>query len=255
MKPLKLLSLLNALFIIAASARAEIYVSPGVYREQLALYKSVILIGADKETTFIDAQGTVGHAVNITAGNVEFSGFAILNADEEEEAGIRVGPAVANVYIHDCSIANSCYYGIYILEDGTNSTTNITVENCLIYNDSDASAVNAEDQVTLIAKYNYWGSYNPFKIQDQTELSVGPVEWKPFKNEALDDYLFDPDTAPNEVWVDDDYDGTSLETLQQTVGAEVNTGDPLSPDFAVGAGLYWEWNIFDTITQAAKTVK
>jgi parallel beta-helix repeat protein len=72
------------------------YSSP--YYENILINKSITLLGENKTTTAIDAQGVGGNAVSITEGGVTFSGFSVLNwAGNTSSNGIFI-------YADNCAI-------------------------------------------------------------------------------------------------------------------------------------------------------
>ncbi|KAF5413826.1 MAG: Cell surface glycoprotein [Candidatus Methanophagaceae archaeon] len=56
-----------------------ITVDPGTYTENVVVNRSISLIGADRNTTIIDGSG-YGTVVNVTANNVNISGFTMKNS-------------------------------------------------------------------------------------------------------------------------------------------------------------------------------
>ena len=64
--------------INTASDGDIVYVKAGIYYENVALYKSLKIIGENRETTVIDGSGT-GDVVTVYADNVEITSFTIQN--------------------------------------------------------------------------------------------------------------------------------------------------------------------------------
>ncbi|HEC76153.1 MAG TPA: hypothetical protein ENI33_02695 [Thermoplasmatales archaeon] len=87
-----------------------VFVYHGTYRENIAMDKSITLIGENKNITFIDGNG-LGDVVYISADNVVVSEFTIQNSGKKEgDAGIDV---VSNqVTISRNMIANNGRNGI-----------------------------------------------------------------------------------------------------------------------------------------------
>ena len=88
-----------------------IYVRAGTYYENLAVDKSVILSGENRETTIIDAGG-IGTVVTVTADYVTLSGFTITNSGD------------FNIGIHIPS-------GIEIIESSYNNISSNIISNNL----------------------------------------------------------------------------------------------------------------------------
>jgi S-layer protein (TIGR01567 family) len=73
-----------------------IYVRNGTYKENIAIYKPLTLIGEDNNNTVIDA-GNKGDAVYVKANNVQISGFKIINGKSLYPASdVEVRGEVAN---------------------------------------------------------------------------------------------------------------------------------------------------------------
>jgi len=79
-----------------------IFVDAGTYYENVVVNKSISLVGANSESTIIDANGT-GDAVEMS-NNVTLSGFMLRNGGD----GIDVEGGV-NCYISDNQIINNTY--------------------------------------------------------------------------------------------------------------------------------------------------
>jgi parallel beta-helix repeat protein len=84
------------------------------------------LIGEDKNTTIINGSGS-GYCVNITADNVEISGFTIKN-------GVRgVYLESSNESILDKDIISDNEEGIYLINSNNNMITNNIICNNVLY--------------------------------------------------------------------------------------------------------------------------
>jgi|GEM_PF-1766521 len=70
--------------IDAANESDVIYVRNGTYKENIAIYKPLTLIGEDNNNTIIDG-GNNGDAVYVNANNVQISGFKIINGKAETD--------------------------------------------------------------------------------------------------------------------------------------------------------------------------
>jgi len=58
----------------------KIYVFSGIYHEHVDVYKSIDLVGEDKDTTFIDGSG-FDYVVQLSADSVNINGFTLQNSD------------------------------------------------------------------------------------------------------------------------------------------------------------------------------
>ena len=73
-----------------------IYVKVGTYYENVVVNKSLSLVGENRSTTIIDANGTLGTAVIITANDVTLSQFTIRNAG-------ALGQPAPGIVIRNCN--------------------------------------------------------------------------------------------------------------------------------------------------------
>jgi len=121
-----------------------VFVRAGTYYENLIISKSLKLIGEDKSTTIIDANG-VSHGIHVKANNVHVSGFTIQNAQfcfgiyldmkkgavikgnvvKGNQLGIFVYYSASNVIIDNLVTSNQ--YGIRVFS----SSGNIIADNII----------------------------------------------------------------------------------------------------------------------------
>jgi parallel beta-helix repeat protein len=106
-----------------ATEGETIFIRSGTYKESIIIDKRLTIQGEDKASTFIDGMQS-GDVVEITADDVEFSGFTLFNASDD---GIYIHNA-NNTSIYDCSIHNCSDEGIYAWQ-----SDNASIENCTIY--------------------------------------------------------------------------------------------------------------------------
>ncbi len=116
----------------AASAGDNIYVSAGVYSENIALKPGVKLIGAGPDVTIIDG-GAIYATVSIPSGcgsTTRLEGFTVRNGKNLTGGGIRIQSGCALI-ISNCIIENNHADvrggGIYI-----DNTSDPTIEFCVI---------------------------------------------------------------------------------------------------------------------------
>ncbi len=101
-----------------------IEVSAGIYYENVVVNKQLTLIGEDRDTTIIDANG-VGNVIRISANNVTISGFSIINSESPNGySGIDMSYSSGD-HIFDNNISDN-YYGIHLYQ-----SNNTIIENNL----------------------------------------------------------------------------------------------------------------------------
>jgi parallel beta-helix repeat protein len=114
-----------------ASNGDTIYVSSGVYYENIIVDKMISLVGENKSTTIIDG-GNKGTVVYISADSVNINGFTIRNSE--------VAVKAAGIYVisNFCSINNNIItneleygnaYGLFLSNASNNSIIKNNIEN------------------------------------------------------------------------------------------------------------------------------
>lgn len=138
--------------INSAQPGDTIFVHAGTYYENVKVNKTVSLVGENPFTTIVDGKRT-GTVIEVTAGNVNVTGFTIQNAgDEPPSSGIFLvncnGNTISNNIIKNSAygiqlskssgssiirntIMNSPWAGIYVHDS---SNENIFYENIVAYN-------------------------------------------------------------------------------------------------------------------------
>jgi parallel beta-helix repeat protein len=86
-----------------------VYDDSSPYYENIVIDKSITLLGENKTTTAIDAQGVGGNVVTITAEGVIFSGFSVLNWNDNISSQ-------TGIYIHSntCKIVGNIFTCTYV---------------------------------------------------------------------------------------------------------------------------------------------
>jgi parallel beta-helix repeat protein len=102
----------------SASDNDIIFVSNGIYFENIIINKQIQLIGEDKNTTIINGNGSFD-IVDISADYVKISGFTITNGSKKS-AGIRIRSNYNT--ISNCNISLNKNYGLYL--DGASEPKN-----------------------------------------------------------------------------------------------------------------------------------
>jgi len=143
----------------AASNGDVINVNAGTYKENILIDRSITLVGENKDTTIIDAEGS-GNVIKVTADNVNISGFTIRNSEVNLEngsitfAGIYVISNLTSIL--DCNIFD-CHIGVILL-----NSSNSHIDNCVvngnaggieIYNSSNCNLVNC----SVTFNFQIWG--------------------------------------------------------------------------------------------------
>jgi len=135
--------------IDAANEEDTIIVHSGTYNESISIYKQLTIKGDDKENTIIDGRGNWA-SVTISADNVEFSSFTIINATSGIYLNAVDGTAIFDSIIYNCTesgiyvwnsdmvlIENSTCYGNG--GDGIEifSSKNVQIKNCHLYDNNE----------------------------------------------------------------------------------------------------------------------
>ncbi|UCE15713.1 MAG: right-handed parallel beta-helix repeat-containing protein [Candidatus Bathyarchaeota archaeon] len=107
--------------IDAAMAGDTILVASGTYYENLVIYKSLTLKGAGSDITIIDGGGT-GTGVEITANNVNISGFTVRNSWDGVHLNRCNGTTLSNN-----KITLNRYDGIYVQSSSGNTISGNTI--------------------------------------------------------------------------------------------------------------------------------
>ena len=95
-----------------------ILVDARTFYEHVTINKSISLIGENKHNTIIDGEGT-GTVIEVTANNVNFSGFTVQNSEIQQTAGICLS-SVNCCNVFDDSFSGN-WYGIQ-LDNSSNNT-------------------------------------------------------------------------------------------------------------------------------------
>jgi len=115
--------------IHGVAVNGTLYVSPGQYIENLQVYKSVSLLGEDKNVTIIDG-GEIFNVISVTADWVTINNFTIRNSG-------RIFPGVCGIVIvshHNTITNNNIYSNEAIGISVTSSNKNIFSRNLITDN-------------------------------------------------------------------------------------------------------------------------
>ncbi len=177
--------------IDAASAGDTISVASGTYYENVAIEKSLDLIGADSEITIIDG-GHIANTVTITASDVGLSGFTITGGYSDPDYPVHTLPpgtwvwtpiggvvvngnggtsALTGITIEDNIIHDNLGNGVFVSAAGDGGEAdNIVIRDNVIYNNGEP-----EGQQTAGISLTYL-------IYTGSTGGEEPVEWRRPKN-------------------------------------------------------------------------
>ena len=115
-----------------------IFVFNGTYYENIIIYKSIRLLGENRNTTILDGDKK-GDVVRVVADEVTITGFTIINGGRpyfsfKEGGGIRLDPSSHSNISHNI-IKNNDFYGIVVIEN--NSSYNTISDNIVSNNGRD----------------------------------------------------------------------------------------------------------------------
>jgi len=119
-----------------ASSGDAIRVRAGTYYEHVVVNKPLVFIGEDRSTTIIDGNGT-GTVVNVTANNVDISGFTIRNGggmvNNTYYAGFGIySQSSGSVHISDNIVTNNLD-GIYLYNSQGNIISGNVITSTYVY--------------------------------------------------------------------------------------------------------------------------
>jgi len=127
-----------------ASAGDTIYVYNGTYYEHLTIDKTLTLSGEQNTTTIIDGQQEEMSIVDITADNVNFSGFTLQNTSSSLSpiyCGVYIQSQSTNIY---SNLISNTTYGITIINHNNkifNNTFLYTARNIILIDTADNNTV------------------------------------------------------------------------------------------------------------------
>jgi parallel beta-helix repeat protein len=112
--------------IHAASTGDTVYVHSGMYFGDLIIDKTIILIGEDKTSTFIDGRNQ-GHVITIVEDNVTIEKFSIMNGkDDYDFSAVNIDSD--NNALLDCNIYDN-YWGVLCKGDTNHISNNNIINN------------------------------------------------------------------------------------------------------------------------------
>jgi len=132
-----------------------IFVSNRTYPEYIIIYKSLSLIGEDRDSTIIDAQGEPVSVISVIASNVSIQGFTIRNSGNGPfDSGIYIDHSSGNNISQNKIINNN--YGISLYS----SSNNVVSDNIISSNNKTGisfylSSNNVVSGNTIFSNKNY----------------------------------------------------------------------------------------------------
>jgi len=124
----------------------EVYVFNGTYNENVVVFRSIHLVGEDKDITIIDGGGD-GTVVRLTADGVYLTDFTIKNSgNDPNNAGINVNSEWNHIAVTNVVNNN---YGIRLVEP----------HNDVYFNNFLGNIENAYDDSSNDIFENYWDDY------------------------------------------------------------------------------------------------
>lgn len=180
--------------IDAASANDTVYVFSGIYNENVVITKDLILVGENKETTFIDGGGNghvlYAHDINESGIYVNISNFTVRDAggsgfdciafsyvtsgviaeskilNSQEGEGISLDHCNA-VVIHDNIITNCAVIGVNLIASEQN-----TIENNIIQNNQKGIQLGSFSINNHITSNTIWDNsvYGIYVVQSSTNV-------------------------------------------------------------------------------------
>jgi len=159
-----------------------IFVDAGTYVENVVVNKSISLMGENRETTIIDGNST-GNVIEVTASNVNITGFTIQNSGTNwGDSGIYLN------YANYCNISSNNVRnneaGIYL----SSSSNNTLFHNNFINNTNQVSSENSIN--TWDDGYpsggNYWSDHvctgNPSDGSQPYVIDTNNIDHYPFQH-------------------------------------------------------------------------
>jgi parallel beta-helix repeat protein len=171
-----------------------VYVFKGTYYEHVNFFKTISLVGEDKNTTVINGTGW-GDVIRVTADWVNITGFTIVGSGpKQHNHGIHLFTA------NDCHIANNNIFsggeaGIDLEQSHRNRIANNTVSNTWLGIKLTASKYN--NVTNNDASYNFqhgittWGGDynfidgNTLSFNDWFGMNIGSSEWNTLRNNVM----------------------------------------------------------------------
>ncbi|MCK4366985.1 MAG: right-handed parallel beta-helix repeat-containing protein [Thermoplasmata archaeon] len=173
----------------------SVYVHSGTYYESITIFKTLSLIGEDRDTTVINGTAT-GDVVHVTADWVNVTGFTIANSGPGYyDSGIEL------YYVQNCNVAGSNFsnneFGIYLYHSSSNRiasnnasvnkygiTLRYSVNNLIINN---TASTNAQSGIQLWYSDNNTLSNNTALSNEVNGIDLGDSNNNTVANNSISD--------------------------------------------------------------------
>ena len=173
----------------------SVYVYSGTYYESITIFKTLSLIGEDRDTTVINGTAT-GDVVHVTADGVNITGFTIANSGPDGyDSGIEL------YYVQNCNVAGSNFsnneFGIYLYHSSSNRivsnnasvnkygiTLRYSVNNLIKYN---TVSTNAQSGIQLWYSDNNTLSNNTALSNEVNGIDLGDSNNNTVANNSISD--------------------------------------------------------------------
>lgn len=178
--------------ILNAGNGDTIFVYNGTYYENVLIWKSIKLIGEEKNTTIVDGNYK-GSVININSDNVVVRGFTLKNIKsygyfEGKYGCIKINPNINNVLVTDNIITpgevEDGMYGEGILIRGADN--NIIQNNIIFYDKHVGCAVG----VKIVYNAHYNNIYNNEIYECHCAVSIYPMVGGSCNNNIIDSNYF-----------------------------------------------------------------
>jgi len=175
----------------------KIFVDAGTYYESVLVYKAVSLVGADRDATVIDGNGSLA-VVNVVSSGVSVCNFTVVHSFSNlggDGGGLVVGGMVSGIQISNVTARdNNADWGVHLTPD----SHDVNVTECVIVNNSrgglllntnwnvnvyNNTIVNSNQGIVLMSSDNNTISHNKITGNKNQGLNIGGSRNSIFGNE------------------------------------------------------------------------
>lgn len=232
--------------INSSSAGDTIIVSKGSYMENVYVNVSNVTIRSKNgsQSTLVHAKSRSDHVFEVTADYVNISGFTIMNATNQPNAGIYLSSDVDHCTIRDNNVSKN-YIGILLNHSCKNTVFNNTVRDngygLYLYHSSNNNSItnntvfsNEYDGLYLLFSWCNTITNNTITNNSATNNYAGIHLFKSQENQIYNNYFSNTNNARDEI-------GQNIWNTKKTLGTNIIGGPYLG-------GNYWadytgeDWN-------------